>query len=66
MSPRESLKQKTWAQTSQAFSLKRITRGINGGLLNDVTLRSLDFKRDFLFPLSLLLHNTRPVGRQVL
>ncbi|KAK4557647.1 hypothetical protein RGQ29_007416 [Quercus rubra] len=63
-SPRESLKQKTWAHTSQAFSLKRITRGINGGLINDVTLRSLDFKRDFLFPLSLLLHNTRPVGRQ--
>jgi hypothetical protein len=51
--------------TSNSLSLKRITGGINGGLINDATLRSLDFKRDFLFPLSLLLCNTRPVGRQV-
>ncbi|CAI9095531.1 OLC1v1031512C1 [Oldenlandia corymbosa var. corymbosa] len=43
---------------------KRITGGMNGGLINDVTLKSLDFRRDFLFPLSLLLHNTRPVGRE--
>jgi len=51
---------------SQALSRKKMTGGINGGLLNEATLKSLDFKRDFLFPLSLLLHNTRPVGRQVL
>jgi len=50
---------------SNSLSLKRITGGINGGLINDATLKSLDFKRDFLFPLSLLLCNTRPVGRQV-
>ncbi|CAK7356223.1 unnamed protein product [Dovyalis caffra] len=49
---------------SQALSRKKMTGGINGGLLNETTLKSLDFKRDFLFPLSLLLHNTRPVGRQ--
>ncbi|XP_011032014.1 PREDICTED: uncharacterized protein LOC105130969 isoform X3 [Populus euphratica] len=49
---------------SQALSRKKMTGGINGGLLNEATLKSLDFKRDFLFPLSLLLHNTRPVGRQ--
>ncbi|XP_057977615.1 uncharacterized protein LOC131164447 isoform X2 [Malania oleifera] len=49
---------------SHALSRKRITGGINGGLINDATLKSLDFRRDFLFPLSLLLHNTRPVGRQ--
>jgi len=51
---------------SQALSRKKMTGGINGGLLNEATLKSLDFKRDFLFPLSLLLHNTRPVSRQVL
>ncbi|KAG5228771.1 ATP synthase [Salix suchowensis] len=49
---------------NQSLSRKRMTGGINGGLLNEVTLKSLDFKRDFLFPLSFLLHNTRPVGRQ--
>jgi len=51
---------------SQSLSRKRMTGGINGGLLNEATLKSLDFKRDFLSLLSLLLHNTRPVGRQVL
>ncbi|XP_059656702.1 uncharacterized protein LOC132303459 [Cornus florida] len=49
---------------SNALSRKRISGGINGGLINDATLKSLDFKRDFLFPFSLLLHNTRPIGRQ--
>ncbi|XP_057449726.1 uncharacterized protein LOC130740994 isoform X1 [Lotus japonicus] len=49
---------------SNPLSLKKITGGINGGLINDATLKSLDFKRDLLFPLSLLLCNTRPVGRQ--
>ncbi|XP_062073787.1 uncharacterized protein LOC133778004 [Humulus lupulus] len=47
-----------------ALAIKKITGGINGGLINDATVRSLDFRRDFLFPLSLILHNTRPVGRQ--
>lgn len=48
-----------------ALSIKKITGGINGGIINDSTLRSLDYRRDYLFPFSLLLHNTRPVGRQV-
>ncbi|CAJ1928823.1 unnamed protein product [Sphenostylis stenocarpa] len=56
--------QHSWPYMSNSLSLKRITGGINGGLINDATLKSLDFKRDFLFPLSLLLCNTRPVGRQ--
>ncbi|KAJ7952625.1 Glycine-rich protein [Quillaja saponaria] len=56
--------QQSWPYMSSSLSLKRITGGINGGLINDATLRSLDFRRDFLFPLSLLLHNTRPIGRQ--
>lgn len=65
---RKSLKQlqKSQPHTSHALSRKRITGGINGGLINDATLKSLDFRRDFLFPFSLLLHNTGPVGRQVL
>lgn len=58
--------QQNWPFVGHALSVKRITGGINGGLINHTTLRSLDYKRDFLFPLSLLLHNTRPVGRQVL
>ncbi|XP_034215904.1 uncharacterized protein LOC117627774 isoform X6 [Prunus dulcis] len=56
--------QQNWPFVGHALSVKRITGGINGGLINHTTLRSLDYKRDFLFPLSLLLHNTRPVGRQ--
>lgn len=65
---RKNLKQlqHNWPYMSNSLSLKRITGGINGGLINDATLRSLDFKRDLLFPLSLLLCNTRPVGRQVI
>ncbi|KAG6636083.1 hypothetical protein CIPAW_11G086100 [Carya illinoinensis] len=62
--PRKSLKQQTWACTSHALSLKTVTGGINGGLVNDTTLKFLDYKRDFAFPLHLLLHNSRPVGRQ--
>lgn len=49
---------------SHALTRKRIAGGVNGGLINDATLKSLDFKRDYLVPISLLLQNTRPVGRQ--
>ncbi|KAA8525945.1 hypothetical protein F0562_007955 [Nyssa sinensis] len=56
--------QQSQTYMSHALSRKRISSGINGGLINDATLKSLDFRRDFLFPFSLLLHNTRPVGRQ--
>ncbi|KAM7254037.1 hypothetical protein ACFE04_031719 [Oxalis oulophora] len=59
-----SLKQQSHAYTSHALLRKKITGGINGGVINEATLKSLDFKRDYLFPLSLFLHNTRPVGRQ--
>nr|XP_048319674.1 uncharacterized protein LOC107405408 [Ziziphus jujuba var. spinosa] len=61
--PKQS--QQSWPYMGQALFLKRKTGGgINGGLINDITLKSLDFKRDYLFPFSLLLHNTRPVSRQ--
>lgn len=52
--------------TSTLLSLKKITGGFNGGLINETTLKSLSYRKDFLFPFSLLLINTRPVGRQVL
>jgi hypothetical protein len=62
----KSLKQPQQSQpyTSHALCRRRITGGNNGGIINDATLKSLEFKRDYLFPFSLLLHNTRPVGRQ--
>ncbi|XP_071722506.1 uncharacterized protein [Rutidosis leptorrhynchoides] len=50
--------------SSNSLSRKKITGGVNGGLISEVTLKSLDFRRDYLFPLTLFLHNTRPVGRQ--
>ncbi|KAE8661858.1 hypothetical protein F3Y22_tig00113722pilonHSYRG00177 [Hibiscus syriacus] len=49
---------------SHALSRRKVTGGISGGLINDSTLKSLEFKRDFFFPFSLLLHNTKPIGRQ--
>nr|DAD18250.1 TPA_asm: hypothetical protein HUJ06_019713 [Nelumbo nucifera] len=63
---RKSLKQLPQGQPfiGHALSRKRITGGVSGGILNEATLKSLDYKRDFLFPFSLLLHNTRPVGLQ--
>nr|GMD96105.1 Fiber protein [Ipomoea batatas] len=63
---RRSLVQPQQNQTcsSPTVSRKRISGGINGGLLTEATLKSLDVRRDYLFPFSLLLHNTRPVGRQ--
>lgn len=48
------------------FRKKITTKGFNGGIVNEATLKSLGYRRDFLFPFSLLLLNTRPVGRQVL
>ncbi|XP_011082373.1 uncharacterized protein LOC105165163 isoform X2 [Sesamum indicum] len=52
------------AYTSHVLSRKKVTGGFNGGVINEATLKSLGYKRDFLFPFSLLLRNTRPVGRQ--
>ncbi|KAG0496836.1 hypothetical protein HPP92_001527 [Vanilla planifolia] len=46
------------------ISRKRLTGGVSGGILNETTLKSLDYKRDYLFPFSLLLQNTRPMGLQ--
>ena len=51
---------------SQVLSRRRITGGANGGLVTEVTLKSLNNRRDCLFPISLLLHNTRPIGHQVI
>ncbi|TVU07382.1 hypothetical protein EJB05_47435, partial [Eragrostis curvula] len=48
--------------TSYGVSKKRLTGGVNGGIINEGTLNSLDYKRDYLFPFSLLLQNFRPIG----
>ncbi|KAM3263833.1 hypothetical protein P3L10_000827 [Capsicum annuum] len=64
---RRTLKQPQESQQCSSHALlsrKKITGGMNGGLINDSTVKSLDFRRDYLFPCSLLLHNTRPVGRE--
>ncbi|KAL6008549.1 hypothetical protein ACLOJK_034062 [Asimina triloba] len=58
------LLQQSQPYTNHVLSRKRITGGINGGVINDATLPSLEYKRDLLFPFSLLLHNTRPIGFQ--
>ncbi|XP_010919832.1 uncharacterized protein [Elaeis guineensis] len=49
---------------NNAVSRKRLTGGVNGGIINETTLKSLDYKRDYLYPFSLLLQNTRPIGLQ--
>ncbi|KAG6414213.1 hypothetical protein SASPL_126931 [Salvia splendens] len=52
------------AYTSSLLHRKKITKGFNEGIINEATLKSLSYKRDLFFPFSLLLLNTRPVGRQ--
>ncbi|CAM8901139.1 unnamed protein product [Rhodiola kirilowii] len=59
-----SKQQQDQSFASHALSRKKVTGGINGGILNEATIKSLDYRRDFLFPLSFILHNTRPVGRR--
>ncbi|KAF3340460.1 hypothetical protein FCM35_KLT16231 [Carex littledalei] len=49
---------------SNTFSRKRATGGVNGGIINEGTLGSLDYKRDYLFPFTILLQNIRPIGFQ--
>ncbi|XP_051212962.1 uncharacterized protein [Lolium perenne] len=51
--------------TSYAVSRKRLSGGVNGVVINEETLKSLDCKRDYLFPFSLLLQNCRPIGYAV-
>lgn len=51
---------------SNSVSRKRLTGGVNGGVITEATLKSLEYKRDYLFPFSLLLQNTRPFGLQVI
>ncbi|CAN6486871.1 unnamed protein product [Victoria cruziana] len=46
------------------LSRKRISGGVSGGILNSVTVESLDYRRGFLFPFSLLLQNTKPIDCQ--
>ncbi|CDY43450.1 BnaAnng07220D [Brassica napus] len=56
--------QQNLIQPGHGLSRKRINGGINGGLINEISIQSLEYRRDLLYPFSLLLNNTRPVGRQ--
>ncbi|KAK1408067.1 hypothetical protein QVD17_39699 [Tagetes erecta] len=56
--------QPSQSHTSHVLNRKRVAGGVNGGIINDVSLKSLEFRRDYFFPFSLFLHNTRPTGRQ--
>lgn len=58
--------QPSQSYTSHVLTRKRVAGGVNGGIINDISLKSLEFTRDYFFPFSLFLHNTRPTGRQVL
>jgi hypothetical protein len=49
------------SRVKDALMRKRIT----GGILDSNTLRTLKDRRDLLYPFSLILHNTKPVGHQV-
>ncbi len=49
------------SRNNDAVMLKRIT----GRVLDIDNLRTLKDKRDLFYPLSLILHNTKPVGHQV-
>ncbi|VAH73510.1 unnamed protein product [Triticum turgidum subsp. durum] len=48
------------SRIKDALMRKRIT----GGILDSTTLRTLKDRRDFLYPFSLILHNSKPVGHQ--
>uniref|UniRef100_A0A803LU97 DUF8003 domain-containing protein n=1 Tax=Chenopodium quinoa TaxID=63459 RepID=A0A803LU97_CHEQI len=56
--------QQTQSHMSQVLAPKRTGGLVNGFLINDATLGSLEFKRDIFFLFSLFLRNTRPVGCQ--
>ncbi|KAE8651460.1 hypothetical protein Csa_001417 [Cucumis sativus] len=56
----ESLTQ--FDQSWQSLSLKRVTGVVNGGLVNKANVRFLHYRWDFLYPLSLLLRNRKPIG----
>ncbi|XP_010677213.2 uncharacterized protein LOC104892887 isoform X2 [Beta vulgaris subsp. vulgaris] len=56
--------QQSQSYTSQVLSRRRTSGLINGALINDATLKSLEFRRDIFFIFSLFLRNTRPVSCQ--
>uniref|UniRef100_A0A453RYA3 Uncharacterized protein n=2 Tax=Aegilops tauschii subsp. strangulata TaxID=200361 RepID=A0A453RYA3_AEGTS len=47
---------------SYGVSRNRLTSGVTAGVINEETMKSLDNKADYLFPMSLLLQNCRPIG----
>lgn len=54
--------QQNQPSVSHSISRKRLSGRMSGGTINDATLQSLEYRRDYCFPFSLLLQNTRPIG----
>ncbi|KAL2525592.1 glycine-rich protein [Abeliophyllum distichum] len=54
----------TYSSRSQRIAGGNIRRKIYGGVLDINSLKMLKEKRDVLFALSFLIHNTKPVGHQ--
>lgn len=55
---------KTFLGRSQRSAEGNLRRKIYGGILDINSLKGLEERRDLLFILSLLIHNTKPVGHQ--
>jgi hypothetical protein len=53
-----------WQFTRGYSQLGSSRRRVGGAVLDAVSLRSLEYRRDLLFPLSLIFRNSRPVGHQ--
>lgn len=53
-----------WQENDNCNSVNMSQRRIGGGVIDRLTLRSLEDRRNFLFPFSLILHNVRPFGHQ--
>lgn len=50
---------------SQAEAVLRRKR-VNGSIIDRHNVHTLDDKKDIFYPLSFVMHNTKPVGHQVL
>lgn len=60
--------QNTYADSQMGHSRTNdaLRKRITGTILNVDNLRMLNDRRNLFYPLSLILHNTKPVGHQVI
>eukprot|EP01018_Ginkgo_biloba_P032513 Gb_27769 [translate_table: standard] len=62
--PRSNCQSVSWGGNLQCTHLSLTRKRIGGGVVNSFTVRSLENRKDTLFPLSFVLRNTWPVGHQ--